>query len=653
MSNSPIPVILAYPDPAITSYLESLLNHYQLPLDIRCLHQIDDLYAQMETMEDRFIVLCDLFWDGANASDILLSICLSKPRSAFCIVSNGPVAEYLPRDFPAPSMQGFEDTEYLVALFFSLLEDLRGQHLGPYQIQDFAGQCSSGQIYSALQPAIKRQVYLTIPYLHLNEQGVAHFRALAGAQAKNAYPAIYSIYEETEISGRRIIAQEPIDGPSLFQFQLEAATFDSRLIAKIIHTTAGALKHLHELRVPHPRIKSKHITLARNGVIKLHNIAFPDGELMPEPMEEVRLLADIVTPFIDPNQPIDPALNNLLQSMQMGKIDLAATHATANQIDIDLAPVKLVPERAQAKKAAVEVQKARKSFWMAAVIGGGALSAFLIFMTIYVINTYFLERPGRNFLNQMRIPAGEVVVSRNEKIQLPEFYMDEHEVTIGQYEKFLKDTARLSPEEFKNLLPPGDFIGNKQDFIPRDWKAMLHSVRRKGTYEGIGHPINRDMPIFNVDYADAYAYAKWAGKRLPSELEWQRAAAGNENFKLPWGNEADPKRANTGMDREKHKDGDPGSIDGFRGLAEVDKNEKTDVSPFGVKNMAGNVSEWVTVSPELGGNLESIDGAQRGGNHGYPTLVSNQKRLNYRLNTRQAWLGFRCVSDQPVTGPQL
>jgi len=68
--------------------------------------------------------------------------------------------------------------------------------------------------------------------------------------------------------------------------------------------------------------------------------------------------------------------------------------------------------------------------------------------------------------------------------------------------------------------------------------------------------------------------------------------------------------------------------------------------------MAGNVTEWVEISPELGEPLGG-DGAQKGGNFGYPVLISNQKRLNYPKDTREPWLGLRLVSDTPVEGPKL
>jgi len=595
-------------------------------------------------MEDRFIVFSELFWDGADGSDIILSLMLGYPRGAFAVISSGPIDDYMPRDFPAPHVKGFEDTEKIINIFQSFTEDLRGQNFGPFQIRDFAGQSQAGQIYDAIQPAIKREVYLTVPYTHANEQTLNDFKEEAAAQAGNASPYIYAIYEETVVLGRTVVSQEPVAGPNLFQFYLNGSTFDDRLLAKILYTTAGALKHLSQSRIPHPRIKAKHITLSENGVIKIHNTALPANNKMPDELEEVRLLAEIVQAFIDPTSETDVRLTELLDRMKAGEVELSTTINTANQVDVDLAPVKLVPERAQAKKAQQAVVKARKSYWIWLMIGGGSATAALIFITIYVINTYVLVDPGTNFGTQFKIPAGGAYNPKTKQMeQIGEFYMDEYEVTIGQYEAFLKATA---------LMPP-DYDGSKKNFIPRDWKEMIQSVKRKRPYPGLAEKINRDTPIFNIEYADAYAYAKWAGKRLPTELEWTRAAAGDENLKLPWGNKPDLSKANTGADREKSaRVASPGGLDGFRGIANVNEHGKTDVSSFGVKGMAGNVTEWVTTSPELG-PLDDDAGTQRGGNFGSPLLMSNQKRINYPLFTRKPWLGFRCASDKPVKAPKM
>jgi len=654
MSETNIPVILAYPDEQTCASLDTLLRTLPFSLDIQAVHSMDEYYTATAAMKDRFIVLSDLIWDDADGSDLILSLMLSYPRGAFAIISSGAIDNIIPRDFPAPYIQGFTDTQKILNLVSSFTEDLRGQNFGPFQIRDIAGQSQMGFIYDAVQPAIKRDVYVTVPYTHFDEQELLHFRGVSAAQAGNSSPYIYAIYEETSVQERLVVSTEPMAGSNLFQFYLSGSTFDDRLLAKILHTTAVALKHLYDNQIPHPRIKAKHITLSEDGVIKLHNTAMPAGSPMPPEAEELQLLADIVQCFIDPSADTDTRLIQLLTQMKNGQTDLTTTIQLANQIDIDLAPVKAVPERAQAKLAQKEASKARKSYWIWLMIGGGSSTALLIVVTIYLINTYLIVRPGTNFSQQLKIPAGSVYnPSTKEVEQLSVFYMDEYEITIGQYEAFLKATTGKR-KLINELLPPNYAGVRKRDFLPRDWVAMIKSVKRKRSYPALAEPINRDTPIFNIDYADAYAYAKWAGKRLPTELEWMRAAAGNDNFKLPWGNTPELAKANTGADREKSSlVNSPGGLDGFRGIANVDAHSDSDVSPFGVKNMAGNVTEWVTISPQLE-KLEGEDaGAQRGGNFGHDRLVSNQKRYTYPNYTRKPWLGFRCVSDSPVQAPKM
>jgi len=86
-----------------------------------------------------------------------------------------------------------------------------------------------------------------------------------------------------------------------------------------------------------------------------------------------------------------------------------------------------------------------------------------------------------------------------------------------------------------------------------------------------------DQPVTGVFHADATAYCEWAGKRLPTEQEWEKAARGVSGQIYPWGNEADFSRA--------HLTGDgPISVASYA----------ADVSPYGVRGMAGNVSEWVS-----------------------------------------------------------
>ena len=167
--------------------------------------------------------------------------------------------------------------------------------------------------------------------------------------------------------------------------------------------------------------------------------------------------------------------------------------------------------------------------------------------------------------------ADELPVHR---VELDAFYMDRHEVTIGQYKQFLKETAR-------GILP---------DQTP-DWIAEKAIVlAQKGVPQvvvGFTTPTD-NHPVANVTFNEAQAYAQWAGKRLPTEAEWEYAARGGlVGRRYVWGNRL-PKKTDcnfTGSFGGEQVD------DGYLYTAPVGSY---DANGYGLYDMAGNVWEWCT-----------------------------------------------------------
>lgn len=127
------------------------------------------------------------------------------------------------------------------------------------------------------------------------------------------------------------------------------------------------------------------------------------------------------------------------------------------------------------------------------------------------------------------------------KVWLDAYYLDTHEVTNAEYAGFVKATGHRAPYHWLR----GE--------IPRE---------------------EQNFPVFNVDWEDANAYCRSAGKRLPTEAEWERAARGGKDaLDYPWGDKADPKMARYNQPR-------PGSAGAFPPNA------------FELYDMAGGVSEW-------------------------------------------------------------
>ncbi len=193
------------------------------------------------------------------------------------------------------------------------------------------------------------------------------------------------------------------------------------------------------------------------------------------------------------------------------------------------------------------------------------------------------ERPFRPGLKQktdgremILIPEGKFILGSNhgDRDEYPEqvmyvkgFYMDKYEVSNRDYLKYVKSALAAAPAS---------------------WKGRGYDDK------------TADLPVM-VTYYEAVRYAKWAGKRLPTEFEWEKAARGvgrtvgeAENF--PWGSDFDPSRSNSAEYwlKEKESEKPEGAVSRIRGLLPVTAFEKKGDSPYGIVNMSGNAPEWTS-----------------------------------------------------------
>ena len=225
------------------------------------------------------------------------------------------------------------------------------------------------------------------------------------------------------------------------------------------------------------------------------------------------------------------------------------------------------------------------------------------------------------------IPAGEFIMGTNNrlpdegpehKVTLPAFYIDKYEVTNLQYKKFNDATHRKSPSHFKNRTYP-------------EGKA--------------------DHPVTFVSWFDAEAYCHWAGKRLPTDQEWEKAARGTDGRNFPWGDEFGDDRANTPVRWESlDQAGDTTPVGAFPGGA----------SPYGLYDMSGNVWEWTASwyqaypgnnhpSENYGEKYKVLKGGSWWDCSFYKCGISapSFNRAFFLQKTRNKSFGFRCAKDVP------
>jgi formylglycine-generating enzyme required for sulfatase activity len=195
------------------------------------------------------------------------------------------------------------------------------------------------------------------------------------------------------------------------------------------------------------------------------------------------------------------------------------------------------------------------------------------------------------------------------RVYVDGFWMDKTEVTNEQFAAFVKATgyvtvAERTPrtEDFPGA-PPENLVAGSVVFSPPDHAVPLNNHFQWWSYvkrANWRHPLGPDssiagkekFPVVHVAYEDAVAYADWAGRRLPSEAEWEFAARGGLTGQLyPWGNEFRHEAQFMANSHQGHfPDHDTGE-DHFVGVAPVAQFE---ANGYGLYDVGGNVWEWVT-----------------------------------------------------------
>jgi len=226
-------------------------------------------------------------------------------------------------------------------------------------------------------------------------------------------------------------------------------------------------------------------------------------------------------------------------------------------------------------------------------------------------------------------------------VELPEYWIGQYEVTIGDYAAFLEDLAAHPGK--RSMVRHPDQPESKKSYAPDRWSDMRDAAMRGGRFAGA--PIDPNCPVIGVDWWDAYAYATWKGARLPTEQEWEKAARGRAGSVYPWGGELDSSRFNSGVDQSSEGDQAPGSIDGYRAWNPVDALI-SDESRYGVRGLAGNVSEWTAsfdTDPDSPDKKVPIKrGASFATKEGFEVTT---RRAAESPEERNFWTGFRIASD--------
>ena len=503
--------------------------------------------------------------------------------------------------FHRPLSTGNEQTDTPKNLSADLKE---GMSFGDYRILRKDGVHAWGTLFAAVQTTLNRPVFLSVlaPEQADNPQLRDAFLADAGAKSRIQHPGILTVYEAGEKDGFVFYTSERLEAQTLDSIRARSQKLTADLVIRTARFIASGLHHLSSLKTPHITLAPSHVLLTADGHSRLINIVVADPNEVRPASADIQSLGAMLLSVIPQNCPQNLRVL-LARTQDSHQTPVRSWEEFLNEIQAVETEWDSVPLQESAP-----AQTRKKQIFIAIATLAAALAVAAGIITVQ-------SKEKRSLPEQILIPGGRYLIGAGSYVTLESFSIDKTEITRGQYEAFLGWLE-------KNPAISGKFDHSKQP------KGLSHipTTRKSGLPSDNA---SLHLPAAEISWWDAYAFANWAGRSLPTSEQWEAAARGSKGLIYPWGDEPEQTLANA-----KSTAKDPSQTPSATPAA-----EQKDVGPFGLVGMAGNVSEW-TLS-------ESKNGKQiiKGGNFLAPvtTLESSSESAP---DKKTQTLGFRTVSTK-------
>ena len=455
-----------------------------------------------------------------------------------------------------------------------VLRDGLPERMGDFEVQSRIGKGGMGRVYLARQVSLDRTVALKVLSEELCEDRnlVARLRREAKATARINHPNVVQAVAAGDCDGLYYFVMEYVKGQTLEdRLRKHGGRLEPMAALGIVLQVAKGLAEAHDHEILHRDIKPANILISESGQVKVADLGL--AKPLGDDGLSMRTESGVVmgTPcYMSPEQ-----------AAGSGEVDrrsdIYSLGATLYHVLTGHPPY----EAASGHQILANIRK-----------GGLASMGKVCPGLPRAVAWKYLSPLLQTGPTRARVGG---------------FLIDRTEVTNADYKRFLAagDTERYRHADD----PPGN------DRRPRSWDSGAQQD---------------DCPVVGVDWFDAYAYAKWAGKRLATSEEWEKAARGTDARLYPWGSTFDRSKCTSALDDSDR----PQPVD----------SKPQGRSPYGAFNMTGNVAEWVA---DPGKRDPARYRVNMGGEWTSDCRVYGLTYFRFQapVTERSKSLGFRCARD--------